>query len=324
MANTKISALTSGNPAQAGDVIPIDRTGANFSITAGSIAALNTLPQTAAAVGSKWLNSYTASTGVFTETQPTFTDLSAHPTTLSGYGITDALPIAGGTLTGALLFSADNTYAIGAAGATRPSTVYAGTSVVSPLVSIPSTGVVEWSIGSSPAGISYTGAASLSIGNGTSGDYSGELKLSTLDIGAYAVTTHIQISAANSNITFQDSSGDPKIDLTSTAGLLLSDDLYIGWGADSVHYFPPSTSISNPSAGTVSIDTTSVGNGLGSLTAAKLIENATLTPASATTAGVTGQIAWQGTNGTTGQIFICTSGGTASNAIWMAAALTKV
>lgn len=40
MANTKISALTSGNPAQSGDLLPIDRSGSNFSVTAGSIAAL--------------------------------------------------------------------------------------------------------------------------------------------------------------------------------------------------------------------------------------------------------------------------------------------
>ena len=40
MANTKISALTSGNPAQSGDLLPIDRSGVNYSITAGSIAAL--------------------------------------------------------------------------------------------------------------------------------------------------------------------------------------------------------------------------------------------------------------------------------------------
>lgn len=40
MANTKISALTSGNPAQSGDEIPIARSGANYKITAGSIAAL--------------------------------------------------------------------------------------------------------------------------------------------------------------------------------------------------------------------------------------------------------------------------------------------
>ena len=40
MANLKISQLTPGNPAQSGDVIPIERSDVNFSITAGSIAAL--------------------------------------------------------------------------------------------------------------------------------------------------------------------------------------------------------------------------------------------------------------------------------------------
>jgi len=42
MANTKISALTNGNPAQSGDLIPIARAGSNFSITAGSVTALAT------------------------------------------------------------------------------------------------------------------------------------------------------------------------------------------------------------------------------------------------------------------------------------------
>src|SRR5580692_4807669 len=36
----KISQLTSGNPAQGSDQIPINRGGSNFSITAASIAAL--------------------------------------------------------------------------------------------------------------------------------------------------------------------------------------------------------------------------------------------------------------------------------------------
>jgi len=40
MADVKISGLTSGNPAQSGDEIPIARSGANYKVTAGSIAAL--------------------------------------------------------------------------------------------------------------------------------------------------------------------------------------------------------------------------------------------------------------------------------------------
>lgn len=40
MANEKISQLTNGNPAQGSDLVPIARSGANFSITAAAIAAL--------------------------------------------------------------------------------------------------------------------------------------------------------------------------------------------------------------------------------------------------------------------------------------------
>lgn len=50
------------------------------------------------------------------------------------------LPISGGTLTGHLLFSADNTYDIGASGATRPRTLYVGTSVI-----VPAAGILSFS-----------------------------------------------------------------------------------------------------------------------------------------------------------------------------------
>lgn len=40
MADSKISALTNGNPAQSGDEIPIARGGANYKITVGSISSL--------------------------------------------------------------------------------------------------------------------------------------------------------------------------------------------------------------------------------------------------------------------------------------------
>lgn len=52
------------------------------------------------------------------------------PSTITG----SYLPLAGGTLTGNLLFSADNTKDIGASGATRPRTGYFGTSLISPLL----------------------------------------------------------------------------------------------------------------------------------------------------------------------------------------------
>ncbi len=40
MPTEKISELTSGNPAASGDLLPIDRSGANYSVTATSVAAL--------------------------------------------------------------------------------------------------------------------------------------------------------------------------------------------------------------------------------------------------------------------------------------------
>ncbi len=49
----------------------------------------------------------------------------------NAFNSTGYLPLAGGTLTGALLFT-DNTYDIGASGATRPRTGYFGTSVITP------------------------------------------------------------------------------------------------------------------------------------------------------------------------------------------------
>jgi hypothetical protein len=54
MANTKISALSDGTPAQVGDLIPIDRMGSNFSVTAADVSALN-IP-TIASPGFFWAN----------------------------------------------------------------------------------------------------------------------------------------------------------------------------------------------------------------------------------------------------------------------------
>jgi len=53
MANTKISALPSGNPALSTDVIPIDRAGVNYSLTTGSVAALS--GPTTQSAGSPWV-----------------------------------------------------------------------------------------------------------------------------------------------------------------------------------------------------------------------------------------------------------------------------
>ena len=69
------------------------------------------------------------------------------------------LPLAGGTLTGALLWT-DNTYDIGASGATRPRTGFFGTSVVSPLFTGNLTGNVTGNVsGSSGSATGNAGTA---------------------------------------------------------------------------------------------------------------------------------------------------------------------
>lgn len=57
----------------------------------------------------------------------------------------------------------------------------------------------------------------------------------------------------------------------------------------------------------------------GTVTLPILVESATLSPTSAATAGVTGQIAWDAS-----KIYVCTAGGIAGAATWKAAALSAV
>ena len=75
MADTKISALTDGNPAQAGDALPIARSGSNFKITPASILAYGTSP-VAGTTGT--FSATLAVTGVATLTaQPILSALTA-------------------------------------------------------------------------------------------------------------------------------------------------------------------------------------------------------------------------------------------------------
>ena len=75
---------------------------ANVTVTAADVGApsgsgtssgTNTgdqvVPVNTTGTGSQWFSAYNSTTGAFTKSQPTFTDLSAHPTTIAGYGITD-------------------------------------------------------------------------------------------------------------------------------------------------------------------------------------------------------------------------------------------
>lgn len=107
------------------------------------------------------------------------TSKSITGTVLSAFIGTIYLPKAGGTMTGALLFT-DNTIDIGAAGATRPRTGYFGTSVVAPLFTGNLTGNVTGTV---------TGGSSLNVLK--AGDtMTGALLFTdnTVDIGAAGAT----------------------------------------------------------------------------------------------------------------------------------------
>ncbi len=103
----------------------------------------------------------TTTTGVLSIATPG-TDYQVPATTIAGYGITDFnslgdtrwLKLAGGTLTGNLLFT-DNTLDIGASGATRPRTGYFGTSIIVPTL-----------IGGSAAGSSLSLQSTSGTGSG--------------------------------------------------------------------------------------------------------------------------------------------------------------
>ena len=128
MANLKISQLTLGTPAQAGDLLPIDRAGVNFAITAASIAALTSVPvasvfgRTGAVVATSGDYTVAQVTGAASLASPTFTGVPAAPTAAINTNTTQLattafvigqgyvtggpyLPLAGGTMTGVLTSS---------------------------------------------------------------------------------------------------------------------------------------------------------------------------------------------------------------------------
>lgn len=105
----------------------------------GSVATATTTPAitlTLGAITPTSVNGNTITTGTGALTLGSVTLNAGAGGTLGSNAFTSTayLPLTGGTLTGALLFSADNTIDIGSSGATRPRTGYFGTSVTSPLV----------------------------------------------------------------------------------------------------------------------------------------------------------------------------------------------
>lgn len=119
-----------------GTVTSVSVTTANG--VSGSVATATTTPAislTLGAITPTSVNGNTITTGTGTLTLGSATLNAGAGGTLGSNAFNSIayLPLTGGTLTGGLLFSADNTIDIGATGATRPRTGYYGTSVVSPL-----------------------------------------------------------------------------------------------------------------------------------------------------------------------------------------------
>jgi hypothetical protein len=181
----------------------------------------------------------------YVDAQLGYSDLSGTPAA--------SLPLAGGTLTGGLGFT-DNTLDIGAVSTIRPRTIYAGTSIISPLHNF---------VGND-AGISRLGAASLAIGNGTAADASGKLTLATqaaktnstlVATTAYADAA-VTVATANVSVANQGIFWGPGYTQPSTATQLLSN-VTGGQAANSVIAYqfvlPFTISIKHVSAGITGI-----------------------------------------------------------------------
>src|SRR5208282_1326524 len=147
------------------------------------------LPTTAAATTHKWLNSYTSTTGAFTETQPAAADLSDTATAgnvLRGNGTSfvSAVLSVGDLSSGALASGTTATTQAAGDNSTKvATTAYADRML--PLAGGTMTGILNITSGialdwNSDTGLSRLGAASLALGSGAQGDSSGNLKLSAL------------------------------------------------------------------------------------------------------------------------------------------------
>jgi hypothetical protein len=248
-----------------GTDIGITNPGAGADI---QIAFTGQLAVTKAQIASKWLDSYDSVTGAFTSSQPAFSDISGTASTgqipalpydpsgaaataqsnAEGYadglilteiaranGAYDPLGAAatklsltGGTLTGDLLFSTDNAHDVGASGATRPRTIFVGTSILAPLFNAATgfqiagaatTGHVLRGDGTNyvDAQLAYgdlSGTPALTFLPLAGGTLTGDLLFSTdnaHDIGATGATRPRNVFAGTDVIT-------PKLDITTNAG----------------------------------------------------------------------------------------------------------
>lgn len=117
MANTKISAFTSGSPAQSTDEFVIARAGANYKLAGSDLKTLAIGAGAVSVTAAKTLSVSNSLTLAGTDgTTMTF------PSTNATIARTDAANTFTGnqTITGNLIFGADSTYDLGASAANRP------------------------------------------------------------------------------------------------------------------------------------------------------------------------------------------------------------
>lgn len=171
----------------------VNSSSASFSVTGSNISLEINLPQTAAATSHKWLNSYTAFTGVFTETQPAFTDIS-------GTATLSQLPSG---------ISA-NILDMDTAGGTAPSPLFAMTLNIQSIAAANTTYMLTQATLNPggegvPATTTYTGAFSNGASNALAGNYfaisgfvnTGNNTSSVFDQGLCLASTGTSITLAN-------------------------------------------------------------------------------------------------------------------------------
>jgi len=141
------------------------------------------------------------------------------------------LPLAGGTLTGNLIFSTDNTLDIGATGATRPRTLFAGTSVVSPLFTGALTGAASSNV--LKAGDTMTGNL-IFTDNSYDIGASGATRPRTLFAGTSVVAPAFVVTSTNVNaqtISYQVQASDNGKVVTMDSGSAMNLTVPAGLGA---------------------------------------------------------------------------------------------
>lgn len=266
MANTKISALVDGSPAQSADIIPIDRAGTNFSVTAGSIAALAPAG-TVTSIGETVNGS--SSSGIFT--------ISGSPVTGSGTinlataGTSGGIPyFSSGTVLSTSTALTANSPVLGGGAGTAPSTktflTTDGAATLTVGIAGGGNGVLALS-GNTSGSVTFTAPAIAgTITNAVISSNSFQVPSGT------SLLPSLQVGAAATGV-WSRAAGVLSVSATSAANfcefngfgngfLVFSSGASFSWTSGLVSA-GSDTALSRLAAGVVSFDTTAVNNHLG-------------------------------------------------------------